>query len=98
MRTSRLLYTRTVTCLALLAAASPAAWAQGRIECSTVSSKILQSSVRYCAFLPPGYEAAAPPAGAPAASARRYPVVYYLHGLGDSERSLIDSGGWNLVQ
>jgi S-formylglutathione hydrolase FrmB len=98
MRTSKLLCARSVICLALLAAASPAVWAQGRIECSTVSSKILKASVRYCAFLPPSYDAAAPARGAPAASARRYPVVYYLHGLGDSERSLLDSGGWNLVQ
>jgi S-formylglutathione hydrolase FrmB len=27
---------------------------------------------------------------------RRYPVVYYLHGLGDNEQSLINAGGWNI--
>ena len=80
---------RLIVCCALLAAASSAARAQGRIECSTVSSRILNASVRYCAFLPPSYDTE---------KGRRYAALYYLHGLGDSERSLIDTGGWNVVQ
>ena len=27
---------------------------------------------------------------------RKFPVVYYLHGLGDNEQSLINAGGWNI--
>jgi S-formylglutathione hydrolase FrmB len=27
---------------------------------------------------------------------RKFPVVYYLHGLGDNEQSLINAGGWNM--
>ena len=98
MRTSSYWCVLFVVCLSLLGAVSPAGRAQSRIECSTVPSKILKATVRYCAFLPPGYDASAPGAQTPARSARRYPVLYYLHGLGDSERSLIDTGGWNLVQ
>lgn len=26
---------------------------------------------------------------------RRYPIVYYLHGLGDNEQSMINAGGWS---
>ena len=75
-----------------------AGWAQSRIECSTLNSKILKAPVRYCVFLPPHYEAStlvketSPPAG------RHYPVLYYLHGLGDNEQSLVNTGGWNLIQ
>jgi S-formylglutathione hydrolase FrmB len=28
--------------------------------------------------------------------ARRYPVAYYLHGLGDNEQSLVNLGGWSI--
>ncbi len=28
---------------------------------------------------------------------RRYPVLYYLHGLGDNEQSLLNFGGWDVV-
>ncbi len=45
--------------------------------------------MRYCAILPPSYDAD---------PARRYPVLYYLHGLGDNEQSLINFGGWNLLE
>jgi S-formylglutathione hydrolase FrmB len=44
-------------------------------------------------MLPPGYDAAA--AGhAP----RRYPVLYFLHGLGDNEQTLFKAGGWALIE
>jgi len=73
----------------MLVGTSSVLCAEGRIECSTVPSKVLHGAVRYCAFLPSSYNAD---------RARHYAVLYYLHGLGDSERSLIDTGGWNLVQ
>jgi S-formylglutathione hydrolase FrmB len=44
-------------------------------------------------MLPAGYEAAA--AGH---SPRRYPVLYFLHGLGDNEQTLFKGGGWDLIQ
>jgi S-formylglutathione hydrolase FrmB len=62
--------------------------AQGRAECGDLPSAVLHHKVRYCALLPPGYD---PQRKSP------YPVLYYLHGLGDDERALVDSGAWNLV-
>lgn len=62
-----------------------------RVECKDVESRILRRSVRYCAILPPSYDAAE-------SAARRYPVLYYLHGLGDNEQSLVNFGGWNLLE
>src|ERR1700690_3162631 len=67
--------------------------AQGRIDCNALPSQVLGESVHYCVMLPPGYDAAA--AGH---SPRRYPVLYFLHGLGDNEQGLFKNGGWDLIQ
>ena len=63
-----------------------AAW---RAECLAMRSKIMGRSVNYCALLPPSYNAA---------KDRRYPVLYYLHGLGDNEQMFLRAGGMNLVE
>jgi enterochelin esterase family protein len=44
-------------------------------------------------MLPPGYDAAT--AGR---SPRRYPVLYFLHGLGDNEQTLFKGGGWGVIE
>lgn len=65
---------------------------QSRIDCSALNSRILKRAVRYCVYLPSGYDASAaqhPP--------QRYPVLYFLHGLGDNEQTLFNSGGWTLL-
>ena len=73
-------------------AASLAAHAQSRIECDALNSSILKHPVHYCVYLPAGYEA-----GASQHPAQTYPVLYFLHGLGDNERTLFNSGGWTLL-
>jgi S-formylglutathione hydrolase FrmB len=78
--------------LASLGLCAASACAQSRIDCSALNSRILKRAVRYCVFIPSGYDAAAtqkPP--------RRYPVLYFLHGLGDNEQTLFNSGGWTLL-
>jgi S-formylglutathione hydrolase FrmB len=40
-------------------------------------------------FLPPSYDPD---------KARQYPVLYFLHGLGENEQVLLNSGGWNLIE
>jgi S-formylglutathione hydrolase FrmB len=69
------------------------AYAQGRIDCSVLHSRILAQEVHYCVMLPPGYAAAT--VGHPS---RRYPVLYFLHGLGENEQTLFKTGGWNVIQ
>lgn len=69
--------------------AARAANAQGRAECATFKSSILARPVRYCAYLPASFDAD---------KTRRYPVLYYLHGLGDNEQSLLNMGGWDLIE
>ena len=63
--------------------------AQSRIDCTSMQSRILQEAVHYCVLLPAGYDAA---------PQKRYPILYYLHGLGENEQTLFKSGGWNIVQ
>jgi len=65
---------------------------QSRIDCNALNSRILKYPVHYCVYLPASYDA-----GATSRPARTYPVLYFLHGLGDNERTLFNSGGWTLL-
>jgi S-formylglutathione hydrolase FrmB len=79
------------TFLTLLAFAFPA-HAQSRIDCNAMNSRILKHPVHYCVYLPAGYDA-----GAEKHPPQKYPVLYFLHGLGDNEQTLFNSGGWTLL-
>jgi S-formylglutathione hydrolase FrmB len=80
----------SVVLFLLIAGASAAA--QSRIDCSALNSHVLQQVIHYCVYLPAGYDAAAAPT-----LSKRYPVLYFLHGLGDNEQTLFNSGGWTLL-
>lgn len=66
--------------------------AQSRIDCSDVNSRILKTEVHYCVYLPASYDA-----GTSKHPAQNYPVLYFLHGLGDNERTLFNSGGFTIL-
>src|SRR6202167_765834 len=66
--------------------------AQSRIDCNALNSRILQHAVHYCVYLPASYDASAT-----ARPPQSYPVLYFLHGLGDNEQTLFNSGGWTLL-
>src|SRR4029077_15190593 len=74
--------------ICLLYLASPL-FATGRVECNSIPSKILARGVPFCVVLPPSFDAD---------KARHFPVLYFLHGLGDNEQFFIHSGAWNLVK
>ncbi len=65
------------------------ALATGHVECNSIPSKILDRSIPYCVVLPPSFDAD---------KARHFPVLYFLHGLGDNEQFFVHSGAWNLVE
>lgn len=67
----------------------PSASAYGRVECNTVQSKILAEGVPYCIVLPASFDGD---------KAKRFPILYELHGLGDNEQFFVHSGLWNLVE
>ena len=73
----------------LLYAPNCASAATGRIECNSLPSKILAHPVNYCVILPPSYDSD---------KTRRFPILYFFHGLGDNEQMFIHAGGFNLVQ
>jgi len=63
--------------------------ASGRIECNSLPSKILARRVPYCVLLPPAYDSDA---------TRKFPILYFFHGLGDDEQMFVHTGGFNLVE
>jgi S-formylglutathione hydrolase FrmB len=77
-----------VLCLAVAVAAQ----AQSRIDCNALKSRILKSVIHYCVYLPASYDASANKH-----PASTYPALYFLHGLGDNEQTLFNSGGWTLL-
>jgi S-formylglutathione hydrolase FrmB len=67
--------------------------AQSRIDCTALKSRILGEPVHYCALLPPNYDSTHANH-----SAQHYPILYFLHGLGENEQTLFKTGGWNLIE
>jgi len=68
-----------------------AAKAQSRTDCNVINSRILKQSIHYCVQLPPDYDT-------DDAKQRLYPVLYFLHGLGQNEQMLFSTGGWSLIE
>src|ERR1043166_9767808 len=82
----------TLVCLLLFSLISiTAAFAAptAGIECKPLPSKILTHPVNYCVVLPPSYDTE---------KTRKYPVLYFFHGLGDNEQMFVHGGAFNLVQ
>jgi S-formylglutathione hydrolase FrmB len=73
---------------AILCCCTPAL-AAGRAQCSAINSALMHRPVRYCALLPPTYDTD---------RARRYPVLYFLHGLRENEQTFVMGGGWSLLE
>jgi putative tributyrin esterase len=58
-------------------------------DCRSVPSKILGRAVDVCVVLPADYSTSDP---------RRFPVLYYLHGLFENEHTWIDRGGQEILE
>ncbi len=65
--------------------------AQSRTDCNVINSRILKQPVHYCVQLPLSYDVRESPP-------RRYPVLYFLHGLGQNEQTLFSTGGWSVIE
>jgi len=59
------------------------------VECGSVKSSYVPDPVAYCALLPPSYDAQ---------HTRKFPVLYFLHGLGGDQSFMVSSGGWNIIE
>ncbi len=80
--------TRLIRLAVPLLAAWPA-FAAGRVECGSVKSPYMPTPVGYCALLPASYDAQ---------PTKKFPTLYYLHGLGADQSFLISTGGWNVIE
>jgi S-formylglutathione hydrolase FrmB len=78
-----------LTVFAVLVSASATFGATGRVECNNLPSKMLSRQVPYCIVLPPSFDAN---------KTRQFPILYFLHGLGDNEQFFIHSGAWNITE
>jgi S-formylglutathione hydrolase FrmB len=58
------------------------------LDCSQIKSTILDRTVDYCAALPADYASS---------SSKRYPVLYFFHGMFEDERSWAERGGKELL-
>ena len=67
--------------------------AQSRTDCNVINSRILKQAVHYCVQLPSDYDDSGPQH-----PPRRYPVLYFLHGLGENEQTMFGTGGWSLIE
>ena len=83
---------RTSASLVEIPAATPAPWEVHDVPHGTVvtewhRSEVLQRTERVVVYLPPGYEG----------GAKRYPILYLLHGSGDVPESWVQAGHANLI-
>src|SRR5215467_1703048 len=64
-------------------------FAAERVQCGSLTSHIMPRSFGYCALLPPSYDAQ---------PTKRFPVLYFLHGLGGDQTFLVSTGGWSMIE
>lgn len=69
--------------------AATGAFAEERVQCGSIKSRYVPGAVGYCALLPPSYDAQ---------QAKKFPVLYFLHGLGGDQTFLVNSGGWQIIE
>ncbi len=62
---------------------SPSVARRGTVHTDTIWAQALGTNKQLTVYLPPSYTAS---------TSRRYPVLYYLHGLSGSERNWVDAG------
>jgi S-formylglutathione hydrolase FrmB len=77
------------TRFALAAPEPSASAAAAQMSCSSLPSAILGRAVGYCVAFPPGFDASA---------AKRYPTLYFLHGLFEDDQRWSERGGEQLWQ
>lgn len=73
----------------ILIVSSLSSFAVTRVQCGAMISKYVPGRIGYCAMLPPGYDAR---------PGKRFPVLYFLHGLGGDQSFLASSGASSEIE
>src|SRR5262249_60340156 len=63
--------------------------AESRVQCGAMKSKYVPGRIGFCAMLPPSYDAT---------PGKRFPVLYFLHGLGGDQSFLASSGASSAIE
>jgi len=72
-----------------LALTSTLATAAGRVQCGQTRSQDLGRPVAFCALLPPSYDSE---------PKKQFPVLYFLHGIGEDQTFMFTSGAWTVIE
>jgi len=64
-------------------------FAATRVQCGAMKSKYVPGRIGFCAMLPPSYDAN---------PSKRFPVLYFLHGLGGDQSFLASSGASSEIE
>src|SRR4051794_34134013 len=86
--------TKGVWLLGLVILLGSRCFADSRLECDKVPSKLVPPSVHYCALLPDGFPTSGTTSKTPSKSLS---ALYFLHGIGGNSESLFNDGMWSLV-
>jgi S-formylglutathione hydrolase FrmB len=65
------------------------AFPESRVQCGAMKSKYVPGRIGFCAMLPPSYDSN---------PARRYPVLYFFHGLGGDQSFMASSGASSMIE
>ncbi|HEU4415340.1 MAG TPA: alpha/beta hydrolase family protein [Candidatus Angelobacter sp.] len=68
---------------------SASAFSESRVQCGAMTSKYVPGHIGFCAMLPPSYDAK---------PGKRFPVLYFLHGLGGDQSFMASSGASSLIE
>ncbi|HKD92062.1 MAG TPA: alpha/beta hydrolase-fold protein, partial [Terriglobales bacterium] len=63
--------------------------AAGRVQCAQVPSQSIGRPIPFCALLPPSYDSQ---------PRKQFPVLYFLHGIGEDQTFLVTSGAWTIIE
>lgn len=75
--------------LSFILLSSVSAFSESRVQCGAMKSKYVPGRIGYCAMLPPSYDAM---------PGKRFPVLYFLHGLGGDQSFLASSGASGAIE
>jgi S-formylglutathione hydrolase FrmB len=64
-------------------------FSESRVQCGAMKSKYVPGRIGFCAMLPPSYDAN---------PGKRFPVLYFLHGLGGDQSFLTSSGASSVIE
>jgi S-formylglutathione hydrolase FrmB len=64
-------------------------FSESRVQCGAMKSKYVPGRIGFCAMLPPSYDAN---------PGKRFPVLYFLHGLGGDQSFLASSGASSVIE